>query len=35
MASSHAAILFLHKRDGLSYEEVAKELSISVHTVKK
>lgn len=31
----HAAILILHKRDGLSYEEVAAELGISVHTVKK
>lgn len=30
-----AAVLLLHDRDGLSYEEVAIELGISVHTVKK
>ena len=29
----HAAALVLHKRDGLSYEEVAKKLNLSVHTV--
>ncbi len=29
----HAAVLVLHKRDGLSYEEVAKKLNLSVHTV--
>jgi RNA polymerase sigma factor (sigma-70 family) len=29
----HAAVLLAHKRDGLSYEEVAQELNLSVHTV--
>ena len=29
------AVLLLHKRDGMSYEEVAKTLAISPHTVKK
>lgn len=32
---THAAVLVLHKRDGLSYEEVARELGLSVHTVEK
>lgn len=31
----YASILLLHERDGRSYEEVAAELNISVHTVKK
>lgn len=31
----YASILLLHERDGRSYEEVANELDISVHTVKK
>lgn len=31
----HAAVLLAHKRDGLSYEEVAKKLGLSVHTVEK
>jgi RNA polymerase sigma-19 factor, ECF subfamily len=31
----HAAVLLAHKRDGLSYEEVAAKLRISVHTVEK
>lgn len=31
----HQAILILHKRDGLSREEVARQLGLSVHTVKK
>ena len=31
----HAAVLILHKRDGMSYEEVAVELKLSVHTVHK
>ncbi len=31
----HAAILVLHKRDGLSYEEVARQLGVSLHTVHK
>ena len=30
---THAAVLLAHKRDGLSYEEVARELNLSVHTV--
>jgi RNA polymerase sigma factor (sigma-70 family) len=29
----HAAALILHKRDGLSYEEIAQRLNRSVHTV--
>ena len=32
---THAAVLLLHKRDGLSYEEVARELDLSIHTVAK
>lgn len=31
----HAAVLLAHKRDGLSYEEVAAKLQISIHTVEK
>lgn len=31
----HAAVLLAHKRDGLSYEEVAEKLGLSVHTVEK
>jgi RNA polymerase sigma factor (sigma-70 family) len=31
----YAAILVMKKRDGLSLQEIAKELDISVHTVKK
>jgi len=31
----YATILVLHKRDGMSYEEVAAELALSVHTVHK
>lgn len=31
----HAAVLILHKRDGLSYEEVSQRLGLSVHTVHK
>ena len=33
LSPMHAAILILHKRDGLSYEEVAQRLELSVHTV--
>lgn len=32
---THLAVLLLHKRDGLSYEEVAQKLDLSVHTVQK
>ncbi len=32
---THLAVLLLHKRDGLSYEEVARKLQLSVHTVQK
>jgi RNA polymerase sigma-70 factor (ECF subfamily) len=32
---THAAILLAHKRDGLSYEEVAEKLNLSIHTVEK
>lgn len=31
----HRAVLVLCKRDGMSYEEIAAKLGISVHTVKK
>lgn len=31
----YAAILTLKKHEGMSYEEIARELNISVHTVKK
>jgi RNA polymerase sigma-70 factor (ECF subfamily) len=32
---THAAVLLAHKRDGLSYEEVAEKLHLSIHTVEK
>lgn len=32
---THAAVLIAHKRDGLSYEEVAAKLGLSIHTVEK
>jgi RNA polymerase sigma-70 factor (ECF subfamily) len=32
---THAAVLLAHKRDGLSYEEVAAKLRLSIHTVEK
>lgn len=32
---THAAVLLAHKRDGMSYEEVATKLNLSVHTVEK
>lgn len=32
---THAAVLLAHKRDGLSYEEVAEKLGLSIHTVEK
>ncbi len=35
LAPTHLAVLVLHKRDGLSYEEVAGKLGLSVHTVHK
>jgi len=33
LPATHAAVLLAHKRDGMSYEEVARELNLSVHTV--
>jgi len=35
MPPLYSAVLLLRKRDGLSREEIAKELDVSVHTVKK
>jgi len=32
---TQAAVLLAHKRDGLSYEDVARKLKLSVHTVEK
>lgn len=32
---THAAVLLAHKRDGMSYEEVAERLDLSIHTVEK
>lgn len=32
---THAAVLLAHKHRGLSYEEVAAELDLSIHTVEK
>lgn len=32
---THAAVLLCHKRDGLSYEETAEKLGLSIHTVEK
>lgn len=32
---TQAAVLLAHKRDGLSYEEVATKLNLSIHTVEK
>jgi RNA polymerase sigma-70 factor (ECF subfamily) len=32
---THAAVLLCHKRDGLSDEEVAEKLGLSIHTVEK
>jgi RNA polymerase sigma-19 factor, ECF subfamily len=32
---THAAVLIAHKHRGLSYEEVAAELDLSIHTVEK
>lgn len=32
---THAAVLLAHKRDGLSYEEVAEKLGLSIFTVEK
>jgi RNA polymerase sigma-70 factor (ECF subfamily) len=31
----HARVLYLHKAEGYLYEEVAEELSLSIHTVEK
>lgn len=35
LPSTHAAVLLAHKRDGMSYEEVAEKLGLSIHTVEK
>ncbi len=35
LSPTHQAVLLLHKRDGLSREEVAVALNLSAHTVKK
>lgn len=35
ISPTHAAVLLMIKRDGLSYEEVAARLELSVHTVHK
>ncbi len=32
---THAAVLLAHKRDGMSYDEVAIRLDLSIHTVEK
>lgn len=32
---THAAVLLAHKRDGLSYDECAEKLGLSIHTVEK
>jgi RNA polymerase sigma-70 factor (ECF subfamily) len=35
LPSMHAAVLVAHKRDGLSYGEVAEKFRLSIHTVEK
>jgi len=35
LPATHAAVLLAHKRDGLSYDEVAAKLGLSIHTVEK
>ena len=35
LPSMHAKVLLAHKRDGLSYEETATKLKLSIHTVEK
>ena len=35
LPTAHRTVFLLHKRDGYSYEEIAQQLSISVHTVDK
>lgn len=32
---THRAVLLAHKRDGLSYEECAQKLGLSIHTIEK
>jgi RNA polymerase sigma-70 factor (ECF subfamily) len=32
---THAAVLLAHKRDGMSYDQVAELLGLSIHTVEK
>jgi RNA polymerase sigma-70 factor (ECF subfamily) len=35
LAPTHAAVLMAHKGNGLTYEEVAAKLGLSIHTVEK
>ncbi len=35
LPAAHRTVFLLHKRDGYSYEEIARQLGISVHTVDK
>lgn len=35
LSPTHAAVLLAHKRDGFSYDEVAENLDLSIHTVEK
>lgn len=35
LPATHAAVLLAHKRDGKSYDEVAADLGLSIHTVEK
>lgn len=35
LPAAHRTVFLLHKRDGYTYEEIAKQLNISVHTVDK
>lgn len=35
LPATHQAVILAHKRDGLSYEECAEKLNLSIHTVEK